>query len=700
MIYRPALLRAVRSLHTSPLAGHMPRIAPKARDIESEAKEIERWWASPRFAQTERPYSAKDVVSLRGSIKQTYGSEEMAAKMWETLVQCKETGGHSRTFGALDPVQVTTMAPHLSSIYVSGWQSSSTAATSNEPGPDFADYPMDTVPNKVDQLFRALQHHDRRTWEEAVREGKADAPRPDFLTPIIADADTGHGGLTAIMRLTKMFIERGAAGVHFEDQAPGTKKCGHMGGKVLVPAQEHCDRLVAARLQADLMGTSTLIVARTDSEAATFLTNNIDARDHPFILGATVERPLGGTPYDAPTLNECIALGRSKGASSDEVTKMWMDKAALKTFPQAVREAAATKDLSAFNAAVDAGASLSLMKQLAADVLGADQLPTFDWEAPRAREGYFRIDPSTEIAIARAKAYAPHADLIWMETAKPTLSQAEEFADGVHAAYPGKFLAYNLSPSFNWDAAGMDDEQIERFTGELGRRGFVWQFITLAGFHCNGLATHDFVHGYAERGMAAYNEMIQRQERERGVPLIKHQHWSGAELLDNQMAVATGGGLSTSAMGDGVTESQFEKRAVETLVLNTAASSPTLSLDDVPPMPSDGSSFDESYRRGDAYRRGDSINGAMWDGWQDRSPTSASKLASTAPPQAGSSFDETYRRGDAYRRGDSIGGAMWDGWQDRPPTGAAKRHLGAAKPAKQPARASHTKTAAGTDRRD
>merc|ERR1719284_150137 len=253
-----------------------------------------------------RPYSAEDVVKLQGTMPLNFTGAKISEKLYGMMREHQAKGTCSHTFGALDAVQVTQMAKYLTTVYVSGWQSSSTASTSNEPGPDVADYPYDTVPNKVDQLFKAQLFHDRKQYEERRRmtpEERAKTPMVDYFNPIIADADTGHGGLTATMKLTKMFVENGAAGIHIEDQKPGTKKCGHMGGKVLVSTSEHVQRLIAVRLQADILNSPLVLVARTDAEAATLMDSNIDPRDHPFIKGATVP--------NVETLRDATAKGTS-----------------------------------------------------------------------------------------------------------------------------------------------------------------------------------------------------------------------------------------------------------------------------------------------------------------------------------------------------------------------------------------------------
>eukprot|EP00494_Astrolonche_serrata_P029098 UN29365 len=334
------------------------------------------------------------------------------------------------------------------------------------------------------------------------------------MKPIIADADCGHGGNHAVMRLTKLFIEAGVAGIHMEDQNQSTKKCGHMGGKVLVSTQTHIDRSLAARLQADIMNVPLVIVARTDAEAATQLDNNSDPRDHQFILGST-----------NPNLDRLAIVlqdAATKGQNIGNVQKKWRAEANLMTFWEAVESKLAPHGLRKWRQ-LSVGMDLTQARKLATQ-MGVKVFWCMD--APRSREGYYQIKSGLKMCIARGRAFSPYCDLLWMETKKPGIKTATAFANAIKSVHPNQYLCYNLSPSFNWDACGMTDEELGTYQTRLGKLGYVWQFITLAGFHFDSLACDRFARNYAKDYMLAYVRDIQRCERNENRGNLNTSKWS------------------------------------------------------------------------------------------------------------------------------------------------------------------------------
>ena len=422
---------------------------------KEQIEQLERsWQEDTRWNGIERGYSAEEVVKLRGTIqiRHTF-AERGAARLWKSLHETDFVNA----LGALTGNQaVQQVKAGLRAIYLSGWQVAADANMAGQMYPDQSLYPVNSVPNVVKRINQALQRADQIDHAEN-REDEF-----DWFAPIVADAEAGFGGPLNVFELMKAMIEAGAAGVHFEDQLASEKKCGHLGGKVLLPTQNAVRNLISARLAADVLGVDTIIIARTDADAADLITSDIDERDHAFITGE------------------------------------------------------------------------------------------------RTPEGFYRTNAGIDQAIARGLAYAPYADLIWCETSTPDLEEAKRFADAIHEKFPGKMLAYNCSPSFNWKA-NLDDDVIAKYQRELGKMGYKFQFVTLAGFHSLNHSMFELAHDYKDNGMAAYSKLQQAEfaNEHKGYTATRHQREVGTGYFDEVAQVISGGTSSTTAMKNSTETAQF-----------------------------------------------------------------------------------------------------------------------------------------------
>jgi isocitrate lyase len=587
---------------------------PAMSSFESEIVESASWFASPRFEGATRLYSARQVVEQRGTIPTDYTVARVAAEQfYERLQQLFAERKQITTFGPYSPGQAVVLKRMgIEGIYLGGWATSARGSVTEDPGPDLASYPLSQVPDEAAPIVRALltadrnQRYARSRLSEAQR---AASPEIDYRPFIIADADTGHGGDAHVRNLVRRFVEVGVPGYHIEDQKPGAKKCGHQGGKVLVGVDEQIKRLSAARFQLDVMRVPGVIVARTDAESATFLEGRGDERDHPFILGATnVELPtykvgyltilrklreqgvddarghllfkISAEEYDEASawlartgvmrvLEESAEAFQQAGGSSFEALmdrvetrylEAWQSEAGLKSYPEAVADVIEFRasegelfDMGAAEWLAFANRTSFHAARARARSMGVDI--AWDCEVSKTTEGYYQVQGGIEYAVARSLAVAPFADLLWMETKTANLADARRFAEAIHAEFPAKMLAYNLSPSFNWDTTGMSEEEMRRFPQELGELGFVFNFITYGGHQIDGLAAEEFATALKQDGMLSLAR-LQRKLRLVESPYRTPQTLVGGPRLDAALMASSGGTAATKAMGKGSTQHQ------------------------------------------------------------------------------------------------------------------------------------------------
>ena len=588
--------------------------ADAAGSFDAEVRSTQAWMASSRFEGLTRLYSARQVVEQRGAIAQDHTVARVAGeRFYARLRELFDLGRCVSTFGPYSPGQAVAMRrAGIEGIYLGGWATSAKGSLHEDPGSDLASYPLSMVPDEAAGLVRALLTADRNQRFARSRMSVSERqsnPEVDFTPSIIADADTGHGGDPHVRNLIRRFVEVGVPGYHIEDQKPGVKKCGHQGGKVLVPCDEQIKRLNAARFQLDVMGVPGILVARTDAEAANLLDGGTDERDQPFIMGATqqsvpsykdaylaVLRRLSEAGVDGVNGHLLYAVPQDRyeramrwldqaGVSqiiekatvayhashdpradeavdlvSDALAEAWHLASGLATYSQAVADQLALRASEGESFEMEVGQWLSFARttdietaRSRAGEMGLDV--AWDPEVARTTEGYYQVQGGIAYAVAKSLAVAPFCDLLWMETKTANLDDAREFAEAIHAVYPDKLLAYNLSPSFNWDTTGMTEDEMRQFPAELGRLGFVFNFITYGGHQIDGMAGEEFAASLQQDGMLALAR-LQRRFRLVDSPYKTPQTLVGGPRHDAALMASSGRTATTRAMGKGSTQFQ------------------------------------------------------------------------------------------------------------------------------------------------